>query len=103
LDKGECEGVLFLDGEATGGGKGLLLELVQLLAFVHLLVELDAHLAILLLPGAVGRLVVGHSGVAGLVLGLEIAFGAGARIKVHGDGDDCGDGAMVFGGSMAVH
>lgn len=80
----EVEEAVFLDGEAAGGFEGALLVFVELFALVHFLVEDEAHLAILLLPGAVAGFVVGHSGVA-RVVGAIVVVGVVVPVAVHCD------------------
>jgi len=79
------EDLLFLNGESAGRRQCSLLQFVQLLAFVHLLVENKTHFAILFLPGAVGMFVIGHSRIPGIIISRMVTMGPVAAIKIHCD------------------
>src|SRR4051812_34103802 len=60
---------------------------MKILALVHLLIEDDAHLSILLLPRAVRVPVVGHSSICGILLNFGFATEPASGFRLHLDDD----------------
>lgn len=72
--------LLVLDGQPLHGSLGLGLLSKDVLALGHLLIKVNAHLTVLLLPGLVARAAPGHCGFGVFGLGSWGCHDGGARV-----------------------